>query len=228
MVISPEKDPVLTEYGRHAPHYDRRWAFYVDATTQATLKRLGAHPGDRVLDVGCGTGALLKATAMAVPEAELVGVEPSPEMLRIAREKLGASVDLRQSRAENLPFPNEAFDIIVSTNVLHFLRRPLEVLHEMSRVLRPGGRVVITDWCDDYVMCKIFDLLLRLFNRAHFRTYGQRECHELLEHADFASIQIERYRINWLWGLMTAIGEKRTVRQRAGAKRSESASARDS
>ncbi len=86
----------------------------------------------------------------------------------------------------------------------------------MARVLRPNGRLVVTDWCDDYVACRICDLWLRLFNRAHFRTYGEKQCRQLLEQAGFTAVRVDRYKINWLWGLMTAAAQKRAAYGDAG------------
>src|SRR5712692_8456050 len=71
-----------------------------------------------------------------------------------------------------------------------------------------GGRVVITDWCDDYVACRLCNVYLRLTSKAHYKTYRQAECAALLKEAGHALARIERYKINWLWGLMTAVAEK--------------------
>jgi hypothetical protein len=73
----------------------------------------------------------------------------------------------------------------------------------MRRVLERGGRLVITDWCDDYLTCRVFDAWLRLVDPAHYRTYGQRACEALLEASRFEAIKVRRYKISWLWGLMT-------------------------
>lgn len=123
----------------------------------------------------------------------------------------GAAIDLEQAYAETLPFGDTAFDVVVSTNVFHFIQHPVAALREMFRVSKPSGRVVITDWCDDYLACQVCDMFLRAFSRAHFRTYGSKECRELFMEAGFASVDIERYRINWLWGLMTATATKDAV-----------------
>jgi len=98
--------------------------------------------------------------------------------------------------------------VVVSTSAFHYFRNPLAALREMVRVLAPSGRIVITDWCGDYVACQLCDLFLRLFNRAHFRTYGQKQCRRLLEQAGLVDIAIDRYKINWFWGLMTAVGRR--------------------
>lgn len=62
-------------------------------------------PGERLLDVGCGTGVLLEALSASVPDAQLSGADPSPEMLEVARKRLGKAVFLKESHAESLPFP---------------------------------------------------------------------------------------------------------------------------
>ncbi len=129
-------------------------------------------------------------------------------MLSVARAKVGDSAELCRGRAESLPFAGGTFDVVVSTNVLHYVRRADEALREMRRVLRPGGRLVVTDWCDDFLMCRVLDPVLRLFDRAHFRTYGRAECRRLLEAAGFDPVEVERYRIDWFWGLMTATARK--------------------
>jgi SAM-dependent methyltransferase len=151
-----------------------------------------------------------------VPDAKLSGVDPSREMLEVARKRLGEAVLLRQSHVESLPFSDQAFDVVVSTNAFHYFRNPLGALEEMARVLRPNGRLVITDWCDDYVGCWLCDLWLQVFDRAHFRIYGQKQCRRFVEQAGFTGVRIERYKINWLWGLMTAVGQKPAAQHVSG------------
>jgi len=125
MVVPTKRPSVLKEYGRLAPEYDRRWSFYIEATLRETLVRLRIQPRDHVLDVGCGTGMLLEQISAASPQAQLSGMDPSAEMLQIARGRLGENVNLHEGYAESLPFPNAAFDVVVSTNAFHYFRDPL-------------------------------------------------------------------------------------------------------
>lgn len=198
------QDAIVEEYSRLAATYDARWSFYVDATVRETLARLLVQPGDRILDVGCGTGSLLSRLHSLYPQARLAGIDPVSEMLAVARRRLPAYVELREGWADRLPYADESFDLLVSNNMFHYIAQPLAALREMRRVLRTGGTLVVTDWCDDYLACRLCDWYLRLFNRAHRGIYGEKDFRLLLEQANFQNVGIERYKISWLWGLMTA------------------------
>lgn len=201
-------DPIVAEYAKAAKHYDEKWAFYVEATTRETLRRLPLNAASRVLDVGCGTGELLRRVRANVPDAVLAGLDPVPEMLDVAREKLSGRDDLRVGYADRLPWNAGTFDVVVSCNMFHYISEPLTALREMARVLRPTGALVLTDWCDDYIACRICNLYLRLTNRAFYKTYRQAECLELLKVAGYEVQSFERYKISWLWGLMTAVARR--------------------
>lgn len=198
-------DPVVAEYAKVAQHYDEKWAFYVDATTRETLRRLPMTPTSHVLDVGCGTGELLRRLRAKYLNAPLAGIDPVPAMLAVAADKLSGNEDLRVGYADALPWSAGSFDVVVSCNMFHYITHPVDALREMARVIRPGGSLVLTDWCDDYVACRICNFYLRLTNRAFFRTYREVECLALLHKAGFTAVKFERYKINWLWGLMTAV-----------------------
>ena len=103
--------------------------------------REGDLRGRRVLDVGCGTGTLLTWLAQHVT-AKAWGVEPSEEMLAVARAKVPETVGLKQGRAEELPFKDGWFERVVMTLVVHHLDRP-RAFAEIGRVLADGGRIAI-------------------------------------------------------------------------------------
>ena len=201
-------DPVVREYAKTARDYDKKWAFYIDATTRETIRRLPIAATERVLDVGCGTGALLHRLAAMYPGARLAGMDPVPEMLEMAKAKLPAKADLQSGWANQLPWPDQYFDVVVSCNMFHYVTHPEDALNEMGRVLRPGGTLVITDWCDDYLACQLCNIYLRVTSRAFFKTYRAGECLTLLRAAGHADAHVERYKINWIWGLMTASATK--------------------
>lgn len=189
------EEAIKREYSNLALEYDRRWAFYVEASLGETLKRLDMKSYDRVLDIGCGTGSLLQRLIIDHPSAKLFGADMCMEMLQVANKKLKKQAAFISANARLLPFHSNSFDLVISCNAFHFMRAPRVCLSEIARVLKPNGKLTVTDWCDFF---------LRIFNRAHFRTYGTRECKQMLEVSGFKRVHIERFKINWLWGLMTA------------------------
>jgi ubiquinone/menaquinone biosynthesis C-methylase UbiE len=130
-------------------------AVYVtpDVVTQRAqfLRALGPQPGERVLDVGSGPGFLAAALAEAVGSSGAVcGVDISEPLLAAARAHCAHQswVEFHQADATQLPFPDHAFDAIISTQVLEYVRDVDAALAEIHRVVRRAGRAVIvdTDW----------------------------------------------------------------------------------
>ena len=101
--------------------------------------------GQRVLDVGCGPGALTAELVKRLGPAGVSAVEPSEPFVEAARER-HPGVDVRQAAAEQLPFPDGDFDASLAQLVVHFMASPIEGLSEMARVTRPGGVVAACVW----------------------------------------------------------------------------------
>jgi SAM-dependent methyltransferase len=126
---------------------DRRFVSVVEGV----LARAALHPGERVLDVGTGTGAVAERAAVAVgPSGEAVGLDISPEMLALASRRakdLGlTNVRYEAGRAEALPAPDEAFDAVLASLSLMYVIDRAAAAREIARVLRPSGRLVAAVW----------------------------------------------------------------------------------
>jgi ubiquinone/menaquinone biosynthesis C-methylase UbiE len=114
------------------------------------IQRANPRPGEHVLDVACGTGIVTRNVAPRVgSQGVVIGIDLNPNMLsmaRVAAEREGLSIEWRLSPAENLPFPDGNFDLILCQFGLMFFRDRHASLMEMHRVLRPGGRIALSVW----------------------------------------------------------------------------------
>jgi ubiquinone/menaquinone biosynthesis C-methylase UbiE len=157
----------------------------------ALLAEAGGLRGRRVLDVGCGTGTLACWLAEATA-ARVWGVDPSPEMLAVARAKVPASVGLKEGRAEALPFRDAWFERVVLMLVFHHVE-PRAALAEIHRVLGDDGRVVIGTFApaqfDEYYLAEFFPSI-PVVDRARFETPEQLEA--LLREAGFTDVEQHR------------------------------------
>ncbi len=140
-------EPVAETYDRYARllsfGQDGRWRSFL-------VSRIEAAPGDRVLDLACGTAAVALELVRRYG-CDVVGVDQSAPMLNEARRRVasageGARVDLRVARAERLPFDDGAFDAATFTYLLRYVDDPAATLRELARVLAPGGRIASLDF----------------------------------------------------------------------------------
>lgn len=199
---------VQQEYAVVVGAYDRRWCQYLQGTIAATMARVPLHAGQHVLDVGCGTGLLLRAMTDHESTIRVVGLDLSRAMLHRARSRLPVTVTLLQGDTTRLPFESATFDVVVSSSALHYAPHPDDALAEIARVLRPNGRLVLTIWCTDYWTTRLIDWLLRTVDPAHAQASGASHLRRLLLETGYSNIAIERYNIDWIWGLMTASATK--------------------
>lgn len=112
------------------------------------LKALELMEGERVLDIGSGPGLLAYDMAASVgPEGRVCGIDISEHMLAISRKRCAEQpwTEFQMADATNLPYPNDGFDAVVSTQVYEFVADIATALAELYRVTRPGGRVVVLD-----------------------------------------------------------------------------------
>jgi ubiquinone/menaquinone biosynthesis C-methylase UbiE len=146
--VPPHRD--VAAFDERAQGYEQGWRgrMHHDIAGRAAELAVAVDIAPRrVLDVGCGTGYLLRLLARRYPQAaELVGVDAAPSMIETAEQ----AADDRRVRfmvgvAERLPFPNEAFDLVVSTTSFDHWADQLAGLRECGRVLAAGGHIVLAD-----------------------------------------------------------------------------------
>ena len=135
------------------PFYDAvlRWIMREENFKKELIRQAQIQPGQQVLDLGCGTATLTVMVKQAHPDADVVGLDGDPEVLRIGRvkaEKVGVVLTLEQGMAYELPYPDASYDRVLSSLMFHHLttQDKQRAIKEVFRVLRPGGSFLIVDF----------------------------------------------------------------------------------
>jgi len=139
--------PLGPTYDRYA----RLLSFGQDPRWRLFLVSRIPRSATRVVDVATGTAAVAIELAQAVPQRTVVGVDQSPEMLaagrvRVAQAGLAERIDLREGRAESLPFADAEFDALTVTYLLRYVDDPVATMRELARVVRPGGVLAMLEF----------------------------------------------------------------------------------
>jgi ubiquinone/menaquinone biosynthesis C-methylase UbiE len=180
-------------FGRRAAGYEggatSRWR---DPVQRASLEALELSPEDRLLDVGCGTGAASRAAAARA--ASVVGIDLAPEMIGRADELRSDLDNLRFqiADAEDLPFGDGEFTAVLCSNSFHHYPDPTAAAREMVRVLGAKGRLVLGDACADLAMARVADRFLRWFEPGHVRLYRAAELGSFLQGAGLSDVRLRR------------------------------------
>jgi ubiquinone/menaquinone biosynthesis C-methylase UbiE len=182
-----------TDFGPLARTYDElRPADELWHEAIELVVRLGDLRGRRVLDVGCGTGRLAALLAER-HGCRVWGVDVSPGMLEVARERVPRGVGLKLARAEDLPFRDGTFERAAMTLVVHHLDRPL-AFAELVRVLEPGGRLVFLTFdpasFEGYYLNRFFPSFLAI-DSARFPPAEALD--EELRRAGFTEVAVQRH-----------------------------------
>ena len=131
------------------PTYDRYaslLSFGQDPRWRAFLVSRIPNDALRVLDVATGTGAVAIELARANPARTVVGIDQSPDMLATAKKRIGDRIELREGRAESLPFADGEFDALTFTYLLRYVDDPAATLRELMRVVKPGGTIAMLEF----------------------------------------------------------------------------------
>lgn len=124
-------------------------------TARRVVEAAGIGPGNRVADVGAGTGNLALSAVEAGAEVEASDL--TPRMVELGNERCrdaGANVHWTEADAEDLPYEDDRFDFVMSMFAVMFTPRPLVVARELFRVAKPGGKVVLANWTDDSALAR--------------------------------------------------------------------------
>jgi ubiquinone/menaquinone biosynthesis C-methylase UbiE len=229
-------------FDRAAATYDEPGGGYHDRFGERLVRAAGVQAGDRVLDVACGRGAVLAPAArVAGGDGRVLGVDLSPEMVRLAAERLageGLDVETAVMDAETLDLPDRSFDVVLCAFGVFFLPDPERAAAELRRVLVPTGTVAVSTWGADDPRWAWEDELLAdvaVERRAVRRPFDQPAALEaLLRGAGFDDVHVEPSHLEvrfgdadewWAWkwsysfrGILEQLPDERVARLRRDAR----------
>ena len=191
------------EFSKDAADYDqsRRYSSLRDSYPKIVAEAL-SQPFKTVLDIGCGTGALLMMIHEGKKDAKLFGIDISEEMIKVAHAKLGNAADLTVSDSEKLPFKSGSFDLVLCTFSFHHHPNPTVVFKEMHRVLSPEGRTIMADPLAPTPIRQVMNMLTPSMNDGTVHYYSKKEMFRL---AESVGMTVSKWaKLNWHSYLMAA------------------------
>ena len=205
-VTAVENDFVTKVYEKLATVYDFTFGPVLHPGRVDAIERMGIRPGDRVLEVGVGTGI---NAALYPRDCSVTGVDLSSPMLEKARERVARkgvrNVRLLQMDAANLKFGDDTFDIVYAPYVISVVPDPVAVTREMCRVCRPGGRIVILNhFRSRNALMAWIERMISPFT-VHIGFKSDLDLPAFLAQADLKPVSIDKVNFPRIWSLVTCI-----------------------
>ena len=142
----------------------------------------------KILDVGCGTGEILKSIKERYSFVQLYGLDISEEMLKQANDKLKGTATLILGDAENITLETNSFDLLLCTDSFHHYPNPQQAISEFYRVLKHGKFLLIGDYWKPFPIRQIMNLFISYSNEGDVKIYSKKEIIEFLKRGGFQEI----------------------------------------
>lgn len=184
------KEKSKAAFNRQAATYDEDMkGQHARSLYPVLLEKLSHIPFQSALDLGYGTGEMLKLILQEDTHKELCGIDLSEKMLAVAKSKLPEQVKLILGDSESLPFSDNAFDVVYCNDSFHHYPAPQNVLREVYRVLKPGGTFLMGDCWQPLVGRAIMNFYMRHSKEGDVKIYSE---------AEMVSMLSERFRdVSW-------------------------------
>lgn len=146
----------------------------------------------KILDVGCGTGEILKSIKERYSFVQLYGLDISEEMLKQANDKLKGTATLILGDAENITLETNSFDLLLCTDSFHHYPNPQQAISEFYRVLKHGKFLLIADYWKPFPIRQIMNLFISYSNEGDVKIYSKKEIIEFLKRGGFQEITYKK------------------------------------
>ena len=197
------------KWDKWAPEADGkgRWMYdYLRRAQASLIEMIDLKENMNFLDIGCGTGwAIGQAAGVINDKGEFYGVDISSKMIAKAKENFTGKNNFHfiEANSESIPLDDNFFDVIICTNSFHHYLHPDKAMNEISRLLKPGGKIYIVDPTADSLFIKVIDKVIKLLEAAHVKMYSTKEFRELIQNAGLKYLESKD-----LKGEKVHIGEK--------------------
>ncbi len=174
----------VKRYNKEAGRYMR----LVSRSFLSVARKWGITDG-RVLDVGTGTGSIAIGFAQGLPSVQVIGLDLSDVALELARHNaqnsgVSSRVTFEKGDAQDIPFEDDAFDLVISSDALHLIKNPVKLFDEIHRVLKPEGRFLISDFRRS---------LLGILTKQIRASYSPKEVRYLLSQSRLQNYRVKDY-----------------------------------
>lgn len=189
--MKEEKEKSIKHFNSTAVKYDSSFdGKFVKVMYQPLLDELEKEAEGKLLDVGCGTGNIL--CKLVNGKRQLFGIDLSENMVEESKKRMGSHADIKVADAERIPYKDNFFDTLICNASFHHYPHPEEVLKEMKRVLKSGGKLLIGEGYAIQPFRALLNLSFRFSDSGDFKSYGKHEFIRMLENNGFRIAEVKK------------------------------------
>lgn len=199
-------DNVLRDYERIAGFYDTHWSDYTDAVHDWIITKMRENQAPQsLLDIGCGTGMMLKCLSNEFPSSHLTGLDTTPSMLKLAKENCPDAYLVETNVDKDWPLCGELrWDAVLSLSVLHHLEDHEAHFHRLHHYCSKDGAVYLADFALDSLPMTIGDIWWKISLPSYVKAYSSKRLEHLIQESGFFEITEQGlFKPNNFWRVQT-------------------------
>lgn len=189
--MKEEKEKSIKHFNSTALEYDSSFdGKFVKVMYEPLLEELEKDAEGKLLDVGCGTGNIL--CKLVNGKRQLFGIDLSENMVEESKKRMEGNADIKVADAEHIPYKDNFFDTLICNASFHHYPHPEEVLKEMKRVLKSGGKLLIGEGYAIQPFRALLNLSFHFSDSGDFKSYGKHEFIRMLENNGFHAAEVKK------------------------------------